>query len=209
MQFLLIIISLVFLGCAGFPPFKEVTADEVGYKITPLKNDNVFGVKAILPDVATGNYGSDYVYRAVGETCKKRGYDYFTDTPHNEFKYSKDLIEVEATGYCYKENVGKGLGIRFRKINSNSYQAGAEVDQTNNKVNTKLKVGDLILEIEGQRINSVADIKSITNSTDKNSLKLTIIRDKMRIQVEETIIAVKDTHSGPVDLIEIRKYVRD
>ena len=208
MKFLLLL-SMAFLGCAGFPPFKEVKTDEVGYKITPVKNDNIFFVKAILPDNSTGNYGSDYVFRAVGESCKKRGYDFFSGTPAKESKYNGDLITIEKTGYCYKENKGKGFGIQFENIDSNSYNAGAKVYEMNNKVNSKLKIGDLILEIEGKKITSVADVKSMTNNTDKNSLKLTIIRDKTRIEVEEALIVMQGSFATPDDLVRVRKYVRD
>jgi len=195
---ILIALMFIVIGCASPIPFQKMN-NGIGYEIEP-KGPETFAVKMSLPDSARANQYLDlYAAAAIGEECKKRGYEYF-----DHALVSSSLSE----GFCYKENRKRALAISFARKNLELQPAEFVVEDLNSKSKTALKLNDKITKFDGKVVQSMGEIKSMVFSIDKknvSSIKLELIRDGKVITVDEPLADFPGSLSDPKSLVAYRK----
>jgi hypothetical protein len=189
-----ILLSFLFLTSAcAIVPFQENT-NGLGYTIVPDGPAN-FAVKLQLPADFSEASMERYGARAVGEECLKRGYKYFS---------ASNVLNKTAEGFCYKEEGMKALGLSFSKKES----PANVVENLNQKSKTFLQVGDLLLKVDGQELTPDVQLKKITfkaGEKNKNTIKIELLRQGKKMQVDEPMAVLTGATYRPEDLEFLRK----
>lgn len=211
MKFIALICIFLLSSCASYKPFSiKNTSTDFGYQVIATDKKEIFKINASIESDLKGEYSSKYLFRAVGETCLLRGFEFFDIGEQDATQVSGPMLNLSVDGYCLKTNQRKGLSITFKNAPENTYDSKVLVEDLNNKSNSQLKVSDYINDIEGQKINSVSEIKRIVyqNIDTKKSLRMTIVRDSKKININEPIITMIGFHYGPEFLKSLRSSVK-
>ena len=196
--------SLFLSGCASLekPPFQKLESHTYGYQVESASATSpMLTVKTILPEKYEPKLAITYASRAVAEECLTRGYEYF-DTgvrgPH------------EVDGYCYKSADHKALGIEFTEGGLDQRPQHFIIDNLNGKTKTELKPKDELIELQGQPVESMAQIKAAVAAAvagNQKTVDLSIKRDDQRLKVKEPIALFKNSSMSSVQLDLMRSKV--
>jgi hypothetical protein len=197
-------VSLLFLSaCATSPIFQKSTNGSDGYSVQDLGRNDHFRITVKIPqENTTEKFIRNYGFRAVGEECLSRGFQFF------------DVAELDKTsidGFCFKDSTRKSLAITFRADNLKESPSRFVVEDLNSKTNTQVKVNDEILLMDGKSLTSMAQIKSLVFSAvvnNKNALPLKLKRQNQEMTVNEPIADFKNGALGASDLEAVRSAVR-
>lgn len=195
---LFLVISVLGLAsCASTPTFQENASE--GFTIQDSKNPARFVVELHLP-TANDGFRSNYVMRAIGETCAKREFPYFNIGAIDANRYE---------GYCYKTSANRSLGLSLTVPKKDGERF--VVENLNGKTNTKVQVGDAVLKVNSLAITSMSVLKNeVFDSVEakKNFVKLEIERAGQVQSVEEPIADVANASPGPEELQGLRALFR-
>ncbi len=204
---------LVLSACAQMPKFQKKSGNEIyGYKVTDIVKNDSFEIVSTLPPKIQEDDTKAYVVRAVGETCKERGYSFFDFTLRESTEESSEKMIVKTDGFCFQDAKKLGLGISLKTAGKNNFNAFVTVDHLNTKKSSLLRPDDLVIKMSQQPITAIYQIKRIVNHQLKNSPKLStieisVIREGKPLTVSEPIVQMLDFTFGPEDLKRIKsKY---
>jgi len=197
-----VIILLVLSACASKPSFQKNSNETIGYVIQNYATNDNFRVIVNLPQGTTEQYARNYGYRAVGEECLIRGFNFF------------DVGEVDGKvfeGFCFKDSVRKSLAVSFQNDGLVRSPKRFVIEYVNNKPSTKLKLNDELLLMDNKSPDSMANLKSLVfnaATNNKNFLPLKIRRKGRELKVMEPIADLKNGVLDINDLDALRTFVR-
>lgn len=189
--------ALGLASCATFPSFQDNPAE--GYQVTDTSNPASFGVEVRLPESTSPNFRINYAMRAIGETCAKRGFDYFNYGQASASQWQ---------GFCSKTSSNRSLALSLSVPKAEGEKF--VVENLNGKTNSKIQVGDVLLKVNGQAIITMAGLKTeVFNAVEakKSSMTLEIERAGKVMTLEEPIADVANASMGPEDLKTVRQLV--
>lgn len=195
-------IAIVLSACASSPTFKKTSYGVDGYSVQDLATKDHFQVIVKLPEGTDSKYFRNYGYRAVGEECLARGFQFF------------DMGELDTTvfeGFCFPDANRKALAISFQNNGLIQSPSRFVVEHLNNKAVTKLRPNDELLLIDDKPPVSMINLKSlvfIAATNNKNALPLKIKRQGREIKVMEPIADLKNGALDQNDLKSLRFLVR-
>ena len=195
---MLTVCAIAFSSCASIPSFQENPAE--GYTVTDAKLPAMFTVEVRLAATESENFKTNYAVRAVGETCLKRGFDYFNFAAAGGNSWQ---------GYCSKTSANRSLGLTLTVPKKEGEKF--IVEHLNNKSRTQVQIGDALLKVNGAPITSMAVLKNevfASVEAKKNSMQLEIERAGKIMSVDEPIADVANASMGPADLEAVRKIIR-
>jgi hypothetical protein len=177
---LLMTLILALIGCASQQvPFQK-SNNSVGYSVEEKNTDN-FIIKSQLPADSDPKWIYKYIGRAVGEECLQKGFDFFDYTePQNGV----------SEGFCFKENKRKALAVTFVPAGLDSTPTEFVGENLNQKSNTSLQVGDKFVKVEGKKIESVSELKSLafSNRNKKGlNVKIELVRADKNLTINEPL----------------------
>jgi hypothetical protein len=196
------IVSLLLSACASVPVFQKQADSGVGYKIQDLDSTENFRATVQLPPETSEKFIRNYAFRAVGEECEVRGFQFF------------DVGQLNATsfeGFCYLDSTRKSLALTFEKGGLEESPQKFVIEELNSKSNTKLQIGDEVISISGKNPTSMAEIKSIVfdaSSKKLAALPLKITRKGKELTVTEPMTDLKNGALGKPDLEALRTLVK-
>lgn len=194
----LTILTLLLSACGSAPKFQK-TGDETGYKIEELELKNSFRV--IVPEYSISQYKVKYAFRAAGEECLARGFEYFDFSDRG----------LDFYGFCYPTGISKSLAITFISSELDKNPPQFIVESLNNKPLTNLKAGDEILAINEQPSQAMWKIKYsvfLANNERKQDIKLRIRRGSDELTVAEPLVNFSGYLYGKENLEALRKSVK-
>lgn len=200
--YFIIIFSIILSACVSAPTFKKTSYGVEGYSVQNLATQDHFQVIIKLPEGTNSKYFINYGYRAVGEECLVRGFEYF------------DVGELDKTvfeGFCFQNSTRKALAINFQNNGLIQSPARFVVEHLNNKTATQLMPNDEILLIEEKAPNSMANLKSlvfVATTNNKSVIPIKIKRQGREIKVIEPIADLKNGVFDKNDLKSLRFLVR-
>jgi len=195
-------ISFVFAlaGCASATKFQKTDAGP-GYSVKELDAKDHLEVSVRLGDGAAAERVRDYGWRAVGEECHSRGFGYFS---------AVDVTPSTFEGFCYTSSTVKSMAITFQSAGLEAEPKKFVVEGLNGKTGTKLMVGDELLKMNGQKLTSMAQIKSLVfvSSKTKNSLPVEVVRGGKTMKLEEPLAQTANGAFGQDMLDRLRSKVQ-
>lgn len=201
-RYLLSLIAIILSACASAPTFKKTSYGVDGYSVQDLATKEHFQIIVKLPVGTDSKYFRNYGYRAVGEECLARGFEFF------------DVGELDTTvfeGFCFQDANRKALAISFQNNGLIQSPSRFVVDHLNNKTVTKLRPNDELLLIDDKPPVSMINLKSlvfVAAINNKNVLPLKIKRQGREIKVMEPIADLKNGVLEKKDLESLRLLVR-
>ena len=171
----------------------------VGYSIENKKNADNFLIKPRFPENIETREIMLYLVKAAGEECLTRGFKFF------DFTNPQDGV---AEGFCFSENIRKAFAIKFEDAPLKELPPRFIVEDLMGKTLSKLQVKDQVLAVDGKKISSVSELKSLafaTGKTKKAEFKLEIKRDGKDLKITEPLAELKNGAFGPDDLADSKK----
>lgn len=193
--------SLLFLSnCSTAPKFEKSNGSS-GYTLKELTGKNHFEISLLLPSDTSQDALKKYGWRAIGEECANRGFEYFDISDEAPNKY---------VGYCYPTNERKALAITFKANGLQENPIKFVVEDLNNKSSTMLKVADEVLTIGGQKLVSMGQLKSVVfAATQKsNSMTVSLLRNGKSLEINEPVALFKSGVLGKSDLEQLRREIQ-
>ncbi len=155
----------------------------------------------MLPSDTSKNTLKIYGWRAIGEECLSRGFEFFDIS---------DESPIQFVGFCYSTNERKALAITFRKNELQQTPRKFIVEDLNNKSATNVRIKDELLAIGDQKLISMGQLKSVVfGVTQKsNSIPVSLLRNGKLLEVNEPIALLKSGVLGKSDLENLRREIK-
>jgi hypothetical protein len=202
MKFIVLPFLLLTAGCATVIPFQRKGSEQFGYEIKDIEAPAVFQVETTLPKSVTKRFMIFYTSRAVGETCLKRGFRFFDEAESLQKELGNSMTMITTDGYCTKENRRTGLAITFKYVGTNIV-----VESLNKKAPSSLIVNDVVIDIQGQKIKNISEIKRfIFNNQNLDHIDMTISRGQKTLKIKEPLVVMSEFGNTESDLNFYRQY---
>ena len=194
MKILLTSVLLLLAACSSVSKFQK--SETAGYSIVDTDRKDHFQVLLNLPDENYTHFLNGYARRAIGEECAQRGFSYF-DIAYSGAK--------NFDGFCYPTSTTKALAIRFKE----HLAVGAdvfEIEKLLNKQASQLQENDRVLEVEGKKVKSVAQIKieAFKLASLKKPAQIKILRAGKELTVTEPIADLANGAQTPEALKQLQ-----
>jgi hypothetical protein len=198
---LLLLGSLFFItNCSTSPKFEKSNGSS-GYTVKELTSKNHFEITLLLPSDTSKNTLKVYGWRAIGEECLNRGFEFFDISDEEPNKY---------VGFCYPTNERKALAITFKANGLQESPRKFVVEDLNSKSVTNIKIDDEVLAVAGQKLVSMGQLKSVVfASTQKsNSMSVSLLRNGKPLEINEPVALLKSGILGKADLENLRREIQ-
>ena len=188
------------VGCTSAPKFEKSNGTS-GYSVRNLSGQTHFSVDLLLPSDTSRETLKHYGWRAIGEECLARGFQFFDVSDENPTRY---------VGFCYSGNERKSLALTFTLDGLEKNPPKFVVEDLNNKSSTLVKLGDEVTQIANETPTSMAHIKSIVYQATQssNTIPLKVRRNGKEIEVKEPVALFKEGILGSEDLKALRQQIQ-
>ena len=177
---LIVLSPLMLSACASSPTFEKSSNGGNGYVVKDSRDQHVFDIDLLLPINVADSVRRDYGFRAVGEECAARGFQFFD--------VAEDLKQ-HFTGLCYATEAHKALGITFKKESLALTPPRFIVGDLNGKTASQLKVDDEVVSFDGQKLLSMGQVKIFVFNASLTSaaVSLNLVRGGKPLKVNEPV----------------------
>ncbi|MES2854338.1 MAG: hypothetical protein V4692_00665 [Bdellovibrionota bacterium] len=195
------VVAVSTVACASQTKFQK--SEDNGYQIADSSSKDRFTVTVRLPSESSDRRRWDFAYRAVGEECLVRGFSYFEPV----LMVPRDAHPIVAEGLCFPGEVRKAMGIGFAQSGLNENPVRLVIESLNSKTNSKLQVGDEVLEFKGRTPVRNTDMKLwvFEAAPADATAKWKIRRSGKVLEVDEPYAQTSGLGYGPKDLESVRR----
>lgn len=203
MQKVLVITAFFSLvACATTTDFKtQQSPNDFGFRVEDTSINDTFYVHSNIKQGTKPRYVISYVGRVVGETCLKRGYNYFDSSTESAPSSDGKVQAYRTVGFCYPTAKKKDINVVFAPSLTDLPDGTALGVENAKGTKTQVRDGDVLKLVRGKRVRSMLDLKeAIRTASRKNekTLEMVYVRKGKVIKIKEPLrdsTAVLDSRS--------------